>query len=84
MFEDALGEWKRAAAALAEVEGEYAREHGKALARSECKTESLRAGEAEVATKDLRTKRDAARIEEQAARWCVQYQLAKAGKAAAL
>jgi hypothetical protein len=84
MFEVALGEWKLAAAALADVEGEFARERGKALAVATGKNEAAREGEAEIATKDLRAKRDSARIEEQAARWSVQYQLAKAGKAAAL
>jgi len=81
-FEAAIETWKAAAVALAEAEGEYARAYAQAIATSQGRNEAARQSEAELATKVQRDQRDRARIEEQAAKWAVQYALARAGREA--
>jgi hypothetical protein len=79
-FEFAIIDWKKSATGLAAAEGEYARAYGEALAKADGKTESIRAGQAELATAEPRARRDLARIDEQAARWRVQYQMSLVGR----
>lgn len=79
-FAVAIEAWKAAAAELAKAEGAYARAFGAALAKADGKTEAIRQGQAEQVTEAERTARDLARVEEQAARWAVQYALAVASR----
>lgn len=79
-FIEAVEVWRKAADQLNIAEGVYARAYGAALADADGKSESIRAAQAELKVASERTTRDLARVREQAARWVVQYLLAKAGR----
>ena len=80
-FEHSLALWSVAVADQIDAEHDYIRAHAAASATAEGKDAATRAAAADVATLDARRKRDETRALEQAARWRVQYILARAGRA---
>ncbi len=79
-FEVLVIDWRTMAIGLAAIEQKYAQAYGKALAVAEGKTAEVREAAAVASVSNLRIERDRARIDEQSARWAVQYHLARAGR----
>jgi hypothetical protein len=79
-FEALITAWREAATACASAEETYTKTHAAALVMSAAKNAEGRAAEAGSASEMERARRDVARIFEQAARWRVQWHLARAGR----
>jgi hypothetical protein len=78
VFNATLTSWKTAALKLSDAELTYDRARAAALAVADGKNEAVRNGQADVATADVRAVRDAARIEERAAKYQLDFLLARA------
>lgn len=71
-------QWEHAAATVAERQREYTTAYTKALMASAQKTAGAREAEASLLAADLKASLDLAKVEEQAARWRIQFEIASA------
>lgn len=81
VFEGLIMKWQQAASFCAGAEEDYTKAHAQGLERSaDLKTADQRNAAALSLSAPNRARRDIARIEEQAARWRVQWHLNRAGR----
>ena len=78
-FEHALTAWRNAAFRLSVLDSAYDIAYATALAAADGKNEAARKGQADIATRDEREKRDSARIEERSAHYRLRFVMARAG-----